>query len=128
MERRMQRFGVTVFMMQSCQVKMVLKESQDTLSTFYRIVFSSIFGHEVIINVVILHFVTSYSTFIDIILQSVELTGEAVEFLNGIFRLLDTDKVCTNDFYYHFLHHTMHFNPGSILVLLLDGILHLTCS
>ena len=29
-----------------------------------------------------------------IILQSVELTSEAVEFLNGIFRLLDTDKVC----------------------------------
>jgi hypothetical protein len=64
----------------------------------------------------------------DIILQSVELTGEAVEFLNGIFRLLDTDKVCTNDFYCHFLNHTMYFNPGSILVLLLDGILHLTCS
>ena len=31
---------------------------------------------------------------LDIILLSLELTGEAVEFLNGIFRLLDTDKVC----------------------------------
>ena len=27
-------------------------------------------------------------------MQGVELTREAVEFLNGIFQLLDTDKVC----------------------------------
>ena len=30
------------------------------------------------------------------VIQSVELTSEAVEFLNGVFRLLDMDKVRDN--------------------------------
>lgn len=37
-------------------------------------------------------------TLFEIILQSVELSGAAIEFLKGVFRLLDTDKVCNSFF------------------------------
>jgi len=38
-------------------------------------------------------------TLFKIILQSVELSGAAIEFLKGVFRLVDTDKVCYNFFW-----------------------------
>lgn len=40
--------------------------------------------------------ICKYSLHFEFILQRVELTSEAVEFLNGIFRLLDTDRVCNS--------------------------------
>lgn len=70
------------------------------------ITFTFALRHQVMTNIVVkgvlqfhinLKIYVEFS-FFDIILQSVELTSEAIEFLNGIFRLLDTDKVCNNIF------------------------------
>lgn len=58
--------------------------------------------------------------------QSVELSGAAIEFLKGVFRLVDTDKVCNNFFFFIILNTAMLFEHptlGGFLCIILIYLL-----